>query len=107
MRMHSLAIHLLPAPRSNIDDWGETRIDEDGNKTWIVTDLIKTANIFRQDGVCIVKPLIAFVDYYVEKIRPDFITKYAVRGHNETSNGAESVRLKTMHQSGTDVLQYG
>ena len=88
---------------SNFDDWGGTGIDADGNKTWIVTDLIKTANIFRHDAICIVKPLIAFVDYYVERIRSEFVTKYTVRDRIETDDRSESKRTKAMHQSGTDV----
>jgi hypothetical protein len=80
-------------------------MDSDGNKIWIVTDLIKTAKIFRQDAVLIVKPLVAFVDYYIAHIRPDFVKKYTVRGRIETDDGGEgeSERVKSLHQSGTAV----
>lgn len=102
-----LPVYVYDRACSHFDDWATASIDVDGNKTWIVTDLIKTANIFRQDAVCIVKPLIAFVDYYIEKIRPVFVTKYARRGQIEKDDDrSESERTKAMHRSGTGVLSF-
>jgi hypothetical protein len=80
---------------SNVGDWALADIDPDGSKRWDVTH-IKTRDAFTHDAVIITKEHVSFVDYYLLKIRPDFLKLYVTRKHD-----FHAAKTKAGHASGS------